>query len=245
MLKNLPTKLNKEPLLEALFEIRFESNISFISMILPGLLFNNLVGDKQIEQLSTAHIPDFIRLEDPNLKFAPISRVTWNNFYINIGEKVISIGCHAPYQGWENFKKAIIDVMDILKAQHIVHSVERYSVKYVNIIPMNTIEEQIASVNLNLSIANHTLSKEAFQIRVEIHEDDLIHVVSILSSAVVSIKDSTKEGIVVDIDTIAITNGKPLDEVYKTLDSTRLANKTKFFDCLTEKTVNFLEPVYE
>ncbi|MDD1616675.1 MAG: hypothetical protein CG439_1815, partial [Methylococcaceae bacterium NSP1-2] len=103
----LPKKLNKEPLLEALFELRFTCDFP-ASTILPGLLFSKLDGDKRIEQLHAAQIPLEIRNSDPNLQFSPVSRLVWENFHINIGDRNISISCQFPnYPGWFKFKEAI------------------------------------------------------------------------------------------------------------------------------------------
>ncbi|WP_394752480.1 TIGR04255 family protein [Crenothrix sp.] len=246
MKKRLPKKLNKEPLLEALLEVRFTCDLS-ASTILPGLLFGKLDGNKSIEQLSTAQIPTAIREADPNLRFAPVYRLIWKQFHINIGDKSISIGCQSPdYPGWVEFKKAILDVVDILIGTNIIHSIERYSIKYVNLIPADSLEEQASLINCDIAIASHKVSKDAFQLRVEIHEDNFINIISVMSSAEILLPDhSIKKGVVVDIDTIVVISNEPLDKVFENLESTRQLNKAKFFDCLTQKTIDSLEPTYE
>ena len=246
MTKKLPIKLNKEPLLEALLEVRFSSELP-ASAVLPGLLFSKLDGSKTIEQLTVAQIPIAIRDADPNLRFAPVSRLIWKQFHINIGDRSISIACQSSnYPGWIEFKKSIMEVMEILRETAIIKSVERYSVKYVNIIPSDNIEEQVSMINFSIKLANHQLVKEAFQLRIEIHEENLINVVSVLSSAEVVLPNNTiKKGIIIDIDTIFIIDNKPLDAIFESFENTRRINKIKFFDCLNQCAIDSLEPIYE
>jgi len=245
-MKKLPKKLNKEPLLEALVEIRFSSVIS-ASTILPGLLFSKLDGDTSIEQLSAAQIPIAIREADPNLRFAPVSKLVWKQFYIHIGDKSISIGCQSPgYPGWDEFKKAILEVVDILIQTNIIQSVSRYSIKYVSLIPSDSLSEQALLINFNLTIAGNKVSQEAFQIRVEFQDDNLINIVSVMSSAEVLLSNAViKKGVVVDVDTIVNLSDLPLSQALGDLENTRLINKTMFFNCLTQKTIDSLEPIYE
>jgi hypothetical protein len=56
---------------------------------------------------------------------------------------------------------------------------------------------------------------------------------------------SVKQGIVVDIDTIALFDNVPLRNVFSEFGRIREANKAMFFDCLTQDTINSLEPIYE
>jgi len=75
------------------FELRFASAIPVpASVILPGVLYNMLKGDKCIEQLPISQLPKPIKDADPNLKFAPLSRVVWKGVFINIGDFSVSIG---------------------------------------------------------------------------------------------------------------------------------------------------------
>ena len=246
MTKELPIQLNKDPLLEALFEVRFTSAFP-ASTVLPGLLFSKLEGDKRIEQLAVAQIPLAIRDADPHLRFAPISRLIWKQFHINIGDNNVSIACQSPkYPGWLAFKEAINEILNILIEIHIVESVQRYSIKYINLIPSESLEEQVSFINFNVTLANHRLTNEAFQLRLEVNEGQLVNVISIMSSAeIVLPDDSVRKGVIVDIDTIAILNDVSLETLVGRFDDTRKVNKIKFFDCLTQKTIESLEPIYE
>jgi uncharacterized protein (TIGR04255 family) len=248
-LEKLPLKLNKEPLIDAVFEVRFSSTFP-ASNILPGVLFSKLEGTKTIEPLPAAQLPKSMRDTDPNLQFAPVSRLAWDRFLINISDRSVSVGCKLPYPGWNIFKPAIIDVISILSDIGIVQSVERYALRYVDLIPSSNLEQYISIINLDIAIANHKLNKEVFQVLMEIPRDGFVNAVRIISSAVATLANGlTKEGIVVDIDTMVNLNSEPLqvllDSFSKKLDAIHKTNKTIFFDCLKQETIDALEPTYE
>ena len=113
MLNQLPKKLNKEPLLDAVFEIRFSALIP-ASSILPGIFFDKLDGEKDVSQLHVGDLPKQIRDSDPNLRFAPVTRILWKDFILLIGDRIIAVGCKMPYVGWEKFSKIIIQIVKIV-----------------------------------------------------------------------------------------------------------------------------------
>lgn len=52
----LPSKLGKEPLMDAVFEMRFESQVP-VASIWPGMLYGMLPGDKSMENLPLISLP--------------------------------------------------------------------------------------------------------------------------------------------------------------------------------------------
>jgi uncharacterized protein (TIGR04255 family) len=245
----LPKKLKKEPLIDAVFEVRFTSTFP-IGSVLPGLLFGSLAGDKKIEQLPLSQLPQIMRDADSNLRFAPLSRLDWEQFYINVGERSVSVGFKYPYPGWSSFKPAIITVMDVLKGAGVVKSVERYALKYIDLLPSNDLREQVAFVNFDVTLAGHKLENEAFQIRLEIPRDSFIHAVQVVSSATAILPNGeSRQGLVVDVDTIVNQQGVTFDELLSgfsdKLEAIHQANKEVFFDCLQTQTITALEPEYD
>lgn len=245
----LPKKLNKEPLIDAGFEVRFISATP-VSAILPGYLYGKLVGKKSIEQLPIAQLPKQVRDADPNLKFAPLSRLDWDQFLINIGDYSVSVSCKYPYAGWSAFKPAIIRVMDVLDEIKEVESIERYSMKYVDLISSSDLEQQVSMINFDVTLAGHKLKEENFQLRMEIPGQGLINVIQIISSAKAVLHEGTiKEGLIVDVDTVVNQNNISmqtfLEDISNKLDLIHETNKAMFFECITTETLNFLDPVYE
>lgn len=248
MATQLPDKLKKEPLIDAIFEVRFAGNASGADVI-PGFLFGKLDGEKSIERLPAAELPRPVRDNDANLRFAPLVRLNWRQFTIAIGDRVLAVGCKLPYPGWSEFKPAILDIVGLVKSLGIIQSVQRYSMKYVDLIPADSIVEQIARTCISISLGDHHVTKEHFSLRLEIPESEMVHIINIITSAIAELPDgSKKEGVIVDIDTIKNANGVAFDtwlsELSNGLDVMHLANKQKFFDSLAPQTIDDLEPIY-
>lgn len=247
--KKLPTKLTTEPLLDAIFEARFVSTAP-LSSILPGILFGRLEGDKTIERLPAADIPQQIRSSDPNLKFAPLVRLQCQHVAILVSDSSVAVACRMPYPGWATFKTLIIQTLEIIGASKLVQKVERYSLKYVDMLESMNLSEQIGLVNVAIVVGQHNLAAETFQVRIEIPEKTFINAVQILTNAVATLPDNTtKQGLIIDIDTVQNVNGLSLDELLSNfsdhLTELHQANKTMFFACLKDATIESLGPTYD
>jgi uncharacterized protein (TIGR04255 family) len=248
--KPLPKKLNKEPLVDAVFEIRFSSSIP-VSSVLPGFLFARINdGDKKIERLPAANIPIQMRELDQNLRFQPLLRLNWDRFLILMGDESLAIACAIPYPGWQDFKSKIIEVINALKDSRIIETVSRFSLKYVDIIDGKNLSEQIQRVNINLNIGNHILFSEKFNIRVEIPHDNYLHIVQIAAPSSGTLFDGkTQDGVLVAVDSISEQLTIDLTSFAETLadnlEAIHTSNKTMFFECLRPETITYLEPVYE
>ncbi|MGZ8195642.1 MAG: TIGR04255 family protein [Methylosarcina sp.] len=248
---NLPTRLRKEPLLDALFECRFTAHLP-VSSILPGILFSEFEGEKQLERLPQSEIPEAIRNSDPNFKYIPLVRIRLQNYSFLIGDRSMAIACNLPYKGWNDFKSTIIRMIGVLKKSGLVDQVIRYSIKYVDLIQSSDPTDQVSLANLSLRIGSHNLTKETYQARMDIPVEGFINIVQIISGAKVMMPNqSMREGVVIDIDTIkeTETGGIPIEQLERELDSAleqiHRVSKETFFDCLTKQTLMRLEPEYE
>ena len=236
-------------LIDAIFEVRFESKMP-VSVILPGIFFNKLEGDKSIDALPIAQLPKPLRDADPNLKFAAVSRVDWTKFFINVSDASVSVSCKYPYPGWDEFQPAIVKIMEILAESNIVERVDRYSLKYVDILSGLDDEQKVSMLNMRVSLAGHDLKKEPFQLRLEIPKDGLVHAVQMVSAAKAVLHNGTSlEGLVVDVDTHCALDGISMSTLLSgfsgKLETIHAMNKAMFFDCITDETLKSLEPTYE
>lgn len=245
MTDNLPLRLQKEPLIDAVFEVRYSSAIP-ASNILPGVFFSKYPGKITIERLPTSELPQPLLQADPNLQFAPLIRLYWKNFVVLIGDRSLAVGCKLPYPGWANFKIAIIEIITLLRDTGIVETIQRFSMKYVDLIRSADISEQISMINASVVVGDHVLQKEAFSLRMEIPENGCINAVQIVSSAIAALPDgSTQEGVIIDIDTISSVENQSFDQLLSQLDAMHATNKAMFFKCLRPETIETLGPVYE
>lgn len=249
MATGLPKKLKKEPLIDAVFELRFSSQVP-ASIVLPGLLFEKLEGGKSIRSLPVSQLPKPLRDSDPNLKFAPLSRIEWGNFFVSVSDSSVAISSKYPYSGWNLFKPAITRVVQIVAESNIIDTIERYSMKYVDMLQSLDAKQKVSMINCGLSIAGHSLEKEPFQLRIEIPRDGFINAVQVASSAQAELHDGTKmEGLIIDVDSFPPPGGFStavlLENFSEKLEAIHQTNKAMFFDCLTPEAITSLEPEYE
>ena len=247
----LPNKLKNEPLIEAVFEFRFEASQPATDLI-PGFLFGKLDGKKVLHRLPTAELPKPIRDSDPNLRFAPLVRLELERFNLLIGDHAVAVGCKLPYIGWQSgFREKCLEVVAVLSDLTFIEKVSRFSIKYVNLIPASTISEQVTLLKMKISIGDSNVVDSQFSFRVELLDGLDVHVVSILSGATATDNETGHErtGIVVDVDTIRNLDNQAFNDWNSTitdqLNQLRHSNKEKFFSMLKRSTIDGMGPSYE
>lgn len=251
MPNQLPKKLRDEPLVDAIFEIRFKglSQIA-IADVLPGSLFKEMQGEVKLVRLPAADMPKPIRDSDPQLHYTPIMRLDWEQFGVAIGDRSLGVSCKLPYMGWERFKAGILEIIDLVKNINVIGPVERYSVKYVNLIQAPNISDQIEQVRMTIDIAGQKIKDENTTLRVEQREDEILHIIQIITGAqVIRQNQESVFGTVLDIDSIKVVNAPDFvgfcDTLPEDLEVLRQSNKRKFFSCLTSEAIDKRGPLYE
>lgn len=248
-MKKLPKLLAQEPLIDAVFEVRMGGTPQ-LADLLPGALFGQLSPKPSIQRLPAAEIPQPIRDQDPNLAFQPVIRLDWREFIISFGDRNLAISCKLPYPKWPAFRAAILDIVAKVAKVGIVGPVERYSVKYVNLIQAPTLAAQIEKINIAVKVGDVEAKDDHLSVQVHRSEGDTVHIMSVVTGAQVNIHDGkTVFGAVVDIDSIHKAHFTDFSlfaaKLEPALESLREANKIKFFSCLTEKTIHEMGPQYD
>ena len=246
----LPVRLNKDPIIESIVEIRFARHPAFhVSDLLPGMLFTKLRESyPQLENLPVSHIPAEIRKTDLNLLFKPTRQLTGKKFSISIGDNVLSVSCTRPYVGWSEFKPKIFEVLELVRETGIVQRVGRVSVKYINLIPAQMGGKNLASLKASVQLGNFNLVDHGCTIRTDILENKINSIIQIISDATVELV-TTKEkisGLLLDIDSIYdCKNINFWDNYRRLIEDVRKQEKEIFFGLLTPETLNTLEPIWE
>ena len=240
----LPTKLKAEPLIDAIFECRLATRENIpLSGIFPGILFSSIKDEeKSLERLPQYDIPEFIRKNEPNMKYLPLIRVKLSDYYVLIGDNSISISCILPYKGWGSFKEKIKSILSILINNDLIESIERFSIKYIDLIEADSIEEQVDLVDISLSIGGEKLENQPYQIRMDIIKNDLMNIIQIISNATYEDSNNIKNGVIIDIDSIKLINNSSIeqlkDNLENDLEEIHKTSKSIFFNCLKEETIN-------
>lgn len=240
----IPKKLGKEPLMEAICELRFKSDKDSISDLLPGLIFQKL-SDRfpKVEKLPASNIPTAVLKNDPNLRYTPTIKLIGSQFAIMIGENVFSISCTKPYVGWNDFSSVIMELFSILNGTSLITHCERVSLKYIDIL-LEKDGFTLDDLNLNIEIGGDRITTEPVQLRFELKMDKFIDIIQIGYPAEAILNDGqTFHGILIDVDTVSLIMPKDfLINPKGFLDSAHVINKSSFFNLLKAETIKRLDP---
>lgn len=245
----LPSVLEREPIIEAVFEIRFGGALQ-LAEILPGMLFSKLDQKPKVNRQPAADIPQPLRASDQNLTFAPIIQLELDQFTISIGDRNVVVGCKLPYPKWPAFKAEILKLTNIMTELGVEGSVERFSVKYVNLIPAASYAEQIAKIEMLIRIGSLQVVDNHFNLQVHNREGDVLHILTVVTGASANlVSGETRHGVVVDVDSIRIIEPVAYQQFAEglepELETLRQSNKIKFFSCLKSQAIEEMGPIYD
>jgi len=241
--KAVPKKLKNDAIVEAIFEIRFET------ATIPEILFGRLADYEPWRaftqlRLPTYEIPAPLRQVDPNLRFQAVYELFNEHLAVRVGPQVISYHRRVPYEGWERFQPEVRETITGLfeKADGLV--IRRLGLRYLNALRSDLhsigsisdldLEIQVAServlANVNLNFTVDVASDTACTVRIatpEFIQGKLPPNSSVYVDVDVFTKDGfeTKERSPVE-SWVAVAHGK---------------EKEEFFRLLTDRSVKALE----
>jgi len=247
--KRLPTRLKQEPLVEALWEIRFTSEHPAASELLTGIIFQQMKADfGKSDRLPVANMPREVRERDANLRYAPTVRLTGSRYTVGIGDQAIGLSSLRPYTGWKEFRAKIDELLSTIEQSGVIGKCKSFSIKYVDCIGSAT-NPSLDVLAINVGIADRKFASEPMAIRTEFHEMGYLHILQIGLPAEVSVV-ATKEtlrGVIMEVDTHCTADAE-IDNFHHwisaRLDGVHAANKTVFFSILSDDTIKRLEPIY-
>lgn len=239
----MPASLGKEPLLEAICEFRFSSETKSVADLLPGILYQEFKGKyNNIYTLPAKNLPPQVFEENPSLRYTPTIRLEGEPYSIQIGEHIISLSCRKPYPGWKEFKGEIETLVAKLIKTGLITKPERYSLKYIDIIP-DEVNTSLDALNVKVRLGEHNVTKESFHLRAEKEEEGYIHIIQIGLPATAELPNGAKfRGISLDIDTIRKPAGDFWSDFSESIDEAHELNKNLFFSLLSPETINALGP---
>lgn len=241
---SLPLRLGKPPLVDALFEIRFEPSKGDISQLLPGLFYAKLGSDyTRSETLPLSGIPPEFRSQDRSLQYQYLWRLIGPSAAISVGDRCAGVSSLPPYQGWSSFLPRITAFLEVLRESALVTRLERYSLKFVNVLTVPT-ASQLDLVNLEILIGGNVPSPTGFHLRTEMNDENAVRIVEIIPHASVKVHSGdTKNGLLVSIDCIrAVTSGEFSELTPSAMERMHHDLKEVFFGLLKPATLQALEP---
>ncbi len=248
--KRIPKRLGKEPLLEAVWELRFQGSSDSMENLLSGIIYDQMRDAFSTPvRLPAADIPPTARTQQPVLNYTPMFRFSGkgkNSCYdIQVGPRAITLNCRRPYTGWRNYRPEILKLVEVVRKTGLIAMVERFSLKYVDLIPAAA-PNYLAPLRGNLILGGYNLGISPVQVQSQLPDGNFINVITLLAPARVQTEHMTAEGLLIDIDTIFPATSEAFWKEFESLlDTAHDSNHSLFFDILKQETLDLLEPKYD
>jgi uncharacterized protein (TIGR04255 family) len=243
----IPRKLRQEPLIEAIWELRFEGAAA--GEILPGQIYTALKKNHEnldLQRLPTADLPAIVAQINPNLRYAPKLRLQTPSSPLlwQTGDRIITLNCRKPYIGWLAFKPAIEELIGIIEESSLDLKLERHSLRYIDLLTLDPAPD-ISALQLTMQLGSHPIKNDPMQTRFELVNEPCRHVVQIVTPAEIPFQDGVKKGTLVDLETFAAEPPKDFKTVRQQLDFLHDKSKKIFFeDILSREAMAKLGPEY-
>jgi uncharacterized protein (TIGR04255 family) len=237
----IPKKITPCPIAEAIFEIRFDTEMPGDAIF--GTFYNEFKDEfTDFEKLPILQLPEAIRSRDQNLIYSPHYKLKKDNFLIQIGPKVFSLVNLKDYSGWDTFSQKILVTFGKIYETGAVIKISRAGLRYVNIFENLDIYDKL---NLKLMLGEKPFEASNFDLTTEVRTEKCVSRVKIANNATIGIEEKVRKGSVIDIDVVYKNNE---DNVFENLGNvieiSHVDEKNLFFSLLDAEYIKALNPEY-
>jgi uncharacterized protein (TIGR04255 family) len=237
-MNDLPKKISPCPIIEANFEMRFNSN--FPEDAIFGVIYSQLQSEfPKVDYLPITQLPHAIKMQDKNLAYAPYYKLSNKEFVVQIGPKVFSVGCVGDYIGWDDFSSKIKNYYQIISELPFINQFTRYSLRYINLFNDTNF---LADANFNINIDTKSLWGNRLHLIVELPLEKSISVLKILDNAQAAMRDGMVSGSVIDIESSVAP--EEFNNFEQALEHIHDTEKELFFRVLGKTAILKLNPAY-
>lgn len=249
-MNQIPKRLNKEPLIEAIWQAQFEPKEGLpVGELLPGILYSALKVDYpnlQLHRLPSADIPALVAQFDPSLKFSAKYRIEepGSPFLFQVGDRIVTLNCRKPYAGWAAFKERILKLLDVIEGSGLLPVPGRHSLRYIDLLTLHAAPD-IKALQVQFQIGQWNLQSFPLQMRVEVPDEDCNHVVQIATPAEANLPEGKIQGSVIDLETFMSVMPANWYDVRTQIDRIHDRSKAVFYQqLLTAEAIALMEPEY-
>ncbi len=248
----LPIRLENDPIVECIIEMRFKIGSDSAADVFPGLLYSQIKESfPESRTTPVAEIPRRVRAADENLRYqATVEFVgTWGR--VLVADSSVQLRVNYPYPGWGEVEPRALNILKCVVDTGIISDYERISIVYHNIIETEDDSYDLSPLELTLSIGKDlAIPPRGTLLRTELPHDSGVTIVQIQSGAVATINSSEDasrviRGIHLSVDTIATCKMTSFEEMKENLSLVHSIERGIFFKMLKEDTWMNMGPVWE
>ena len=241
----LPKKLTRDAIMEALLEIRFETKQ--VGEVLVGRLASSALFEGYgVSRLPIASFPAEVRDADANLRFQPTLQLAnpVPGELIKIGPHVISLHVVAPYPGWDALSNRLRLLIEMLFEAVDDLSITRLGLRYINAITPDHGVDRISDLRFSVELGGkQTNSEMVFSHRFKV-DGDIHGTLSIATPSFVNGSNLPSECaafVDVDIFTPRALGKADTKAVLHWIDRAHDAEKAAFFGLFSETQIEKLK----
>jgi uncharacterized protein (TIGR04255 family) len=235
----IPIKLENDPVAEAVIEIRFESNLPADAIF--GVFYNSLKDIfPEYKTLPLLQVPENVRNNDQNLRFAPLYSLVKGNFQFNIGSRVASLTTKNPYSGWDTFSNLAYEAFSKVNETGAITKTTRFGLRYIKFFETAIFDK--LDLNISSPFESSTVAKN-----ITLHQlnGNLKTKILIADNAQQNENGKIKNGSIIDLDTFVEGDVPFFNDIQNALEKSHTEEKNIFFTLLNEAFIQELGATYE
>ncbi|EQD66026.1 hypothetical protein B2A_01325, partial [mine drainage metagenome] len=248
--KRIPKRLGKEPLLEAVWELRFVGDPA-TGVALPGALWEKLRAGGRIanlEILPLATVPVEFRNAQEQLRHGATHALRGDGYTILTGDNVVVLSVLKPYPGWNDFKTRILELVGWISELGIIQNPQTFSIRYIDFFegsPSETLKLLVA----NIQIGNRTPALGEFRLQMPVNIEGFQGLLQVLNPVQLAngVGLTETRGLVTDVLVAGEMASIPdaWDGFEARLEKAKAICHCLFFALLKSDTIESMDPVFE
>lgn len=250
--KKFPIRLENDPIVNCIIELRFQPESDTAIDVFPGVLYGCLKDSfPHMEKTPVAQIPSSVRRIDENLKYSATVDFVGDWGRVKVADCAVQIQINFPYPGWQQVKPRVEKILDSVMKAGLIAQYERISIVYHNIIPVDEGCSALSPLELDLKIGRDIDQLEqSTLLRTEFAHDEGVTIVQVQSGAQAQIEKPGQlaeivKGTHLSVDTIAVGDIKDFEYMRERLELVHTVERNIFFRMVKEDAWKKLGPVWE
>lgn len=243
----VPSRLDKDPIVEATFEFRFQGKTNTVADVLHGAMYPALKArfPKIQRNPISAFATEF--LDDPQLRYQSRLILRGDNVMVHIGDRAVAITSLKPYLGWTKFRPLILEILQLVRDADVVKEGERISMRYTNLIVAETPREQFSRLNFKASLGRqpYNIQDNLTHVRTEVVGDEITTIIEIGANTVAKMPDGQVKGVGIAVDSIHAIPSDFLANPGPHVAKIHEVDKNIFFNLITEQALNEMGPHWD
>lgn len=239
----IPKKISPNPVIEAVVELRFETCVpseAVFGVVYPVL---DKIVNGQFEKLPILQLPEQVRMNDVNFKFAPHFQFKNSDFQVNVGPRVLAIIATEPYKGWNEYSSIINEILNRLDELKIIKKVDRLGIRYVDFFDDLNITQKLKFKVQRFPYLLDSLSlASTFKVR-----EPFTTNLNIATNQTITVKGKTRSGSIFDTDTYVEFEDTEykFEDILDHINEAHNVGKEVFFSSLEGSFIAELNPEYD